>query len=66
MPLGCVLGIPQPLAGLWPQEHAKQQGSPGHAEGGRRKRVRASLGACRCRGTGRGKGTRSSKAGTAK
>lgn len=38
---GYLFGIPQLVAGLWRQEHAKKQGSPGHAEeGGGRKRER--------------------------
>lgn len=34
MRLVCLLGIPQSMAGLWRQEHAKKQGFPRHAEKG--------------------------------
>lgn len=60
MRLVCLLGIPQSMAGLWRQEHAKKQGFPGHAEKGEGGNKRG-LGACRCR---LGEGTRSSGVGT--
>lgn len=69
MRLGCLglttvspLWIPQPVTRLWRQEHAKNQRSPGHAEGGGGEGTRARLGVCRClRGKGRGRRDRQSQ-----